>query len=134
MGDPLISDKSLTAARAALDGLTLQQDVIGHNLANIDTPGYRSQTVDFQTSLRRALGSGRGLQLRATHVAHQGFLQRADRAQMLNRPGGALRADGNNVDIDVEMAQMTETGIQYQAITQLVTKKFQLLKSLAQGR
>ena len=45
-----------------------------------------------------------------------------------------MRLDGNNVDIDLEMSQMAETSIQYQSLTQLVSKKLALLKSIAIGR
>jgi flagellar basal-body rod protein FlgB len=52
----------------------------------------------------------------------------------LARTGGSMRADGNNVDIDVELMEMTETGIAYQALTQAASKKLALLKSIAMAR
>ena len=48
--------------------------------------------------------------------------------QISSKKGGTERADGNNVDIDVELTDMTETVLSYQAMVQLVTKKFNLLK------
>jgi flagellar basal-body rod protein FlgB len=41
--------------------------------------------------------------------------------------------DGNNVDVDVELTQMAETGVRYQAFTQLITKKYQDLRSIVKG-
>jgi flagellar basal body rod protein FlgB len=78
----------------------------------------------------RAAGSG---SVEATHPAHLGKLSPAGGFQVVSR-SGALRADGNNVDIDVELGQMAETGLRYQALTQTVSKKLLLLKNLASGR
>jgi flagellar basal-body rod protein FlgB len=134
MGDSITSDRAMRTAQAALDGLAVAQEMIGHNLANVDTPGYRAQSVDFQTSLRRALGKEAGISLQTTNSGHQVSLQRPDRVLISERPGGSTRADGNNVDIDVELSQMAETGISYQAISQLVSKKLVLMKYIASGR
>ena len=49
-------------------------------------------------------------------------------------PEPPVRADGNNVDIDVELTQMAETGIRYQALSQLITRKYQGLRTILQGR
>jgi flagellar basal-body rod protein FlgB len=134
MTDPLLFDRSLRTAAYALDGLAAQQEMIGHNLANVDTPGYQAQTVDFQTSLRRALSSADAVELDTTHSNHLVSLDRRDRVQLHDRRGGSMRADGNNVDIDVELTQLTEAGVEYQAVVQLVTKKLQLLKAVSTGR
>jgi flagellar basal-body rod protein FlgB len=136
MSDPILNDSAMRTARFALDGLALQQELIGNNLANIDTPGYQAQTADFQTTLRRALDAGENSPARMA-VTHAGHVQpdvRPDSVQTLLRTGGSRRADGNNVDVDVEMAQMGEAGIAYQAITQLVSKKLLLMKNIADRR
>ncbi|MCI0520752.1 MAG: flagellar basal body rod protein FlgB [Chloroflexi bacterium] len=134
MTDPLLFDRALRTAASALDGLAAQQEMIGHNLSNVDTPGYKAQTVDFQSALRRALSSADEVELDTTHSSHLVSLDRRDRVQLLDRRGGSMRADGNNVDIDVELTQLTETGVEYQAVVQLVTKKLQLLKAVSTGR
>ncbi len=140
MTDPITSDRTLRAAQFALDGLAMKQDLISNNLANIDTPGYLAQDADFQSALQRAIkpaGSKSNLQpvsMQITHPGHITSLDRPDNVQITYRQGGSLRADGNDVDIDVEMSQMAETGIQYQAISQLVSKKLLLLKNIVTGR
>jgi flagellar basal-body rod protein FlgB len=45
---------------AGLDGLALRQRVHAENLANVDTPGYQAQTVDFETALRAAATEAEG--------------------------------------------------------------------------
>lgn len=131
MSDSLFSDISSLTAKAALSGLSLKQQTISRNIANIDTPGYQAQTVNFQDALSRLVDNNVLLPIKTTNSAH---LTTAESKPILTtslRPGGTLRADQNNVDIDVEMADMSEAGIQYQAISQAITKKLALLKTLA---
>jgi flagellar basal-body rod protein FlgB len=134
MTDPINSDNSVRAAKMALDGLSAREEMIGNNLANIDTPGYRAQDVDFRTALRRAVNSNQSLQMVSTNKGHLASPAANNPLQVELRKGGTVRADGNNVDLDVELTQMSETIIDYQAMTQLINKKFILLKAIASGR
>jgi len=131
MSDSLFSDVSSVTAKAALDGLSQRQQAISRNLANIDTPGYQAETVDFQETLSRMVDDDTLLPLTTTHEAHLTTAESEPPFSVSLRPGGSYRADQNNVDVDVEMADMSEVGIQYQAISQAVSKKLMLLKTLA---
>ena len=131
MSDSLFSDISSLTAKAALNGLSLRQQAISRNIANIDTPGYQAQTVNFQETLSRLVDRDVLLPLDLTDEAHLNTAESNPLMSTSLRPGGTLRADENNVDIDVEMADMSEAGIQYQAVSQAVSKKLLLLKTLA---
>ncbi len=131
MTDSITSDAAIQAARNALNGLTKKQEVISQNLANLDTPGYQAQTVDFQTTLTNALGGSGKLRLTTNNSAHiDTVAKQSDTIQISSKKGGTERADGNNIDIDVELVDMTETVVNYQAMVQLVAKKFTLLKQI----
>ena len=131
MSDSLFSDISSLTAKAALDGLSLRQQAISRNIANIDTPGYKAQTVDFQETLARIVDNAGTLPMKTTDEDHMTTAESDLLMSASLRPGGTLRADENNVDIDTEMADMSEAGIQYQAISQAISKKLLLLKTLA---
>lgn len=131
MSNSLFSDVSTVTAKLALDGLSLRQQAISRNIANIDTPGYQAQTVDFQSTLARLVDNNILLPLNLTDDAHLTAQGNGVNFNTSLRPGGSYRADQNNVDIDVEMADMSEAGIQYQAISQALSKKLMLLKTLA---
>jgi flagellar basal-body rod protein FlgB len=136
MSDSLISDVTLQTLNRALDGLSRRQQVISGNLANVDTPGYHASTVDFETALQRAEGADGRLRLEVTRAGHLAApnANGMDAAQLVARTGGSTRADGNNVNVDQELMELSATGIEYQALTQLVSKKMLLLKSIATGR
>jgi len=131
MTDSITSDAAMRAAQNALNGLTKKQEVISQNLANIDTPAYKAQTVDFQTTLDTAMGSKGKLHLITNHIKHIDTAgNQSASIQISSKKGGTERADGNNVDIDAELTDMTETVLNYQAMVQLVAKKFNLLKQV----
>lgn len=132
MTDPIFGDKSLNTASKAMDGLSYRRNVISQNVANVDTPGYHALEMNFESELQRSLSSSPKLSMSLTDSKHQLSKDDASGAfQAKLRSGGSERADGNNVDIDTELVQMTETGIRYSALTTAVSKKLSLLKEIA---
>ncbi len=127
-------DIALQSAKRALDGLALRQEVIARNLANVDTPGYRAQKVDFEQALQRELGRSRQVTLEVTHPGHLAAPAPGSGFVVAPRLNGAVRADGNDVDVDMELVEMAETGVRYQALTRAIGKKLSLLKAIAAGR
>ncbi len=134
MGDSIFTNDAMNAAKLALDGLSMRQQVISRNLSNVDTPGYQAQSVNFEDTLRRALKRSDRLELATTRDTHLASTTQKIGFELSQRPGGSFRADQNNVDVDVELTEMSETGIVYQAISQSISKKLQLLKSIANAR
>jgi len=89
------------------------------NMANIDTPGYRTRDVDFRTELARyANGMPAGLQTTSRQV------------------GGLIeRPDGNNVNLDREGMALAETQMQYRTAVQLLRSEFhRLLTAINEGK
>ena len=131
MSNSLFADNAMRLAKAALNGLSLRQQVISRNLANVDTPGYQAQTINFEETLKHLVKEDGSLPLETTNGAHLVSASHDMGFTSTLRPGGSFRADQNNVDVDVEMTDMSETGIQYQAVSQAISQKLMLLKTLA---
>jgi flagellar basal-body rod protein FlgB len=132
MADPVFGDSSLNLASKALDGLSSRRNVISQNVANVDTPGYHALELNFESELSKSMSSSPKLSMTRTNEGHQLSINDASGPyQARLRSGGSERADGNNVDIDQELMQMTETGIRYNALTTAVSKKLSLLKNIA---
>ena len=95
-----------------------REQTIAANMANVDTPGYRTKDVNFAQTLSRAsLESG---QAQFTPVVN-------DVRGLLERP------DGNNVDLDREGLLLAQSQLQYQMGTQLVKSNFHTLLSAING-
>lgn len=134
MTDSLFTDNTLSLSQLALDGLSRKQNAISSNIANVDTPGYSAKTVDFQSTLQKAVEDQDHLSLKKSDPRHLSSTTDTVSFATTNRSGGTERADGNNVDIDVELMDMSETQIDYQALTEAVSLKLQLLNDIAQSR
>jgi flagellar basal-body rod protein FlgB len=146
-----LADPSLRVLEGALDGLSRRESLIASNLANIDTPGYRPQSIDFESALRAELdrqeaghgsnglpassGAAAPLAMRATDPRH---LTGVD-AVAGSLPGaqsfdGGLRNDGNTVDLESEMTALIDTQLRYGAVSELVTGKLGMLRTAIGGR
>ena len=110
-----------------------RHNVLASNVANIDTPGYVRQEVNFETELQRMFNHGSN-QLAATDPRHYtgGASLRdqlgMDPQQLLS----SSRLDGNSVDIDQEMITLTETQMRYQAASQVLSKKLGIIRTVIQ--
>jgi flagellar basal-body rod protein FlgB len=132
----LTSDSALSLAQRALNGLSYRKDLIAQNIANVDTPGYLAKEVNFETTLKRVMDGVDGVQQKKTKDDHMSSESKSgsDFYMIQNRPGGSLRADGNDVDMYQELVEMSETELKYQTLTQVISKKLSILKSIATER
>lgn len=129
-----ILEKSLNAA-------SLQHKLISNNIANVETPGFKTSEVIFQSKLREILDSKEKdyLPLKVTHQNHITIvpdLKIEDiEPEIITRTETTSRNDGNNVDIDLEMSKLAENTTYYSTIAQLITLKLSGLKDvITEGR
>jgi flagellar basal-body rod protein FlgB len=109
-------DTTQVGLERALAGAARRQSVIAANLANVNTPGYRRQDVDFQSELQRAFTRGR-----EAVESVQPTIETDTTA--------AMRADGNTVNIDVEAANQAKNGLQYEALAAVMKARTAILKA-----
>lgn len=138
MVNSLFSSGVIPILEKSLDAVSLRQNVISDNIANVNTPNYKKKTVSFEEELKSALGRPSGqLQPTVTHPRHIPIgatsLNRLQPQIHLNN-NTSWRNDGNNVDIDAEMAEMAKNTIKYQALTQRISGKFASIKTVLEGR
>ena len=107
-----------------MDRTTQRQSMLMENLANVNTPNYKRQDMDFNIALQDEMDRQNGV----------------DRSQ-LARGGGSIgnassiRPDGSNVDLEYEVLSITETEQRYDLLTDMTAKYFQGLKNaIREGR
>ena len=109
-------DITHVALERALTGASLRQKTLTENLANANTPGYQRKDVDFHTTLQSAMVGG------VSAVKQTSF-------SAMNTGEGAVRADGGTVDIDRESAELSENGLEYQALSTVVNARMDILRA-----
>ena len=109
-------DTTQIGLERALAGSSMRQQAIAQNIANVNTPGYRRQEVDFESALQAAWDKGSGS---VEHVA----------PSVETDTSSVMRADGSSVDIDTEAAEQAKNGLQYEAISSVMKARTAILKS-----
>ena len=122
-------DPVIGALNTALNLRLMNQNVISSNIANADTPGYKSQSMEFEGALREALGVEEGPKMAQTQPGHVGA-QPTDAVHpvIFDDPNGVESLDGNTVDRASEMAKMAENQLLYDASVEMLKRKLGMLK------
>ncbi len=91
-----------------MDLLSARQKLVASNIANADTPGYRSRDIDFQAELRNAAGGP---------------------PQAIETPGLRMKNDGNNVSLDREARLLAENALRFQVASNLLRGQIRMVRS-----
>jgi flagellar basal-body rod protein FlgB len=95
-----------------LDLLSERQRLVASNLANIDTPGYKTRDVDFQFEFMSLVNG-----------------QKPDAVEVPDLP---TKNDGNNVSLDRETRLLAETALRFNLASQLVRGQIRTLRNAIQ--
>ena len=102
-------DAVSTSLERYMDLVSMRQKLVSSNIANADTPGYKTQDLDFQASFRSMLDGGTPKELAV--------------------PNLTTRNDGNNVDLDREARLLAENALRFNVASSLVKSQIQQVKS-----
>lgn len=137
----LLSTELMDLVQRSLDASALSHRVIANNIANVDTPGFKSSEVVFTEKLKQALqarkNAGDDLPLERTDVRHFSLQAGPDldaiKPEVVTDVTGQLRNDGNSVDIDHEVAMLAQNTIWYQTLAQITKSQFTELTAAIKG-
>ena len=109
---PLFEDASFRALQSGLDAMWLKQQVASHNIATVETPGFKAKTVDFKQMLKEA-SDGTGPVYEAV-VGTDNVTE--------------ARPDGNNVQVEKEELELWKAYTEYSAMTSRISGKLTSLR------
>lgn len=135
MIDGILSSDIFQIMEKSLNASAMQQQMLSNNIANVDTPGYKRSEVVFQSKLDQLLNN-RGKEVFPMSVTDKMHIPAVEtftideiQPEIKMNTETSLRTDGNNVDIDSEMAKMAENTAYYGTIAQLVSLKLGMLQT-----
>lgn len=95
-----------------MDLLSQRQKLVAGNIANVDTPGYKTRDIDFQFEfMSQTSGSA---------------------PNVIEAPGLETKTDGNNISIDRETRLLAENALRFNLASNLMRSQLLLLKSAIQ--
>ena len=126
MSDDLFS-KTISLLGNAAGYRVDRHNLLTSNLANIQTPGYKTKDISFEQQLQAALPDRNQMQLARTSARHLPVYDAT----------GKIRpqiVSGGEVDLDKQMARLTENNLLYTALVQLLGGKYRLIReTIEQG-
>ena len=116
--------------KAAADASWTREEVLTNNIANVDTPNYKRQDVDFTTYLNSALsrtnGGSSSLTNRVNNINYNDVAIRTytDNSTL------SYRTDGNNVDLSTENVELAAEQINYNALIDSMNNEFSRFRAV----
>lgn len=92
-----------------MDLLSARQKLVASNIANLDTPGYKAQDIDFQAEFQ-SLVQGKA-------------------PDVIDSPGLAVKSDGNNVSLDREARLLSENALRFNIASNLMKTQLKMVES-----
>ena len=136
--DPLGNEKMFGFLRTAMDASSMNHQVSASNLANIDTPGYKARKMDFEAILQDfqeqeamqppEMSAGNRSLPPSQPLNFKDYVVEQDTTHLTER------FDGNNVNLEKEMAQMAKMRGRFQLASMFMTRKLKLLNETIMSR
>jgi flagellar basal-body rod protein FlgB len=132
-------DTTMSKLEASLNARLDRQNVLAGNLANLDTPGYLPRELDFERAMAAAQAPGAEVTLTASAEATPGQIPvqvsgpTQPPAESFVHVAEGLKGglDGNGVDLDKTMVELSRNALQYGASAKAVGKKLAILRYVA---
>src|SRR5580692_3325883 len=124
MIEALFNQPNYLAAKKTLDAVTLRQEAIANNIANLETPGYKRVDLapSFETELDRASASGNPAEIDSLKPT-----------LAVDTTAAPASRDGNTVHLQNELMQMNENAMAHSLETQLVGGMLQRMQMAITG-
>jgi flagellar basal-body rod protein FlgB len=127
----------LSFGEAALKLRTFRQQILGNNLANSDTPGFKARDIRFADVLKaqmEGVSPSMDVSMVRTHAGHiEGIITKED-PRLLYRVPNQPSKDGNTVDGDVELSEFTKNSVFTESALSLLSSTLRSRMSAITGQ
>ena len=129
-----IFNRTMRLMQQVLDLRAAQNHVISSNIANEETPGYRANELHFADALAAARRS-QPITVQVTHPRHLPVPGTAVQNYIQPVPASDLPLDANSVNIELEMAKLSDNAMHYKMTAELLARRFRgLINVIREGR
>lgn len=129
----MFKTNTINLLEKAMNGGVLRHSIITNNLANVNTPGFKRSDVSFRSTLDDVMKPT--LKLKTTKLKHLETREVKCEPAVVNFQETSMRNDGNNVDVDMELAALAENTLYINSLTQFLSSQLALLRqSITEGR
>ena len=123
-------DQTIDRLARGLEFTSRRHDVLTKNVANLETPGYRARDVSFDDYLNAIQPAAADAGMPPLPAIVPGEPE----ARVVYASDGAAREDGNDVNLDRQMARLAENTLFNHTLVNLLTSRFNQMKQAISGR
>ncbi len=128
----------LDSLQIAIEGLTTRNEAVAANIANVNTPNYKAKLVTFEDELQKAQQQRKDSDIPLKVTSSKHFSNTINsllevQPNISEDPDGEFTLNGNNVNIEREMLEMTKTGLRFKAIADITKRHFDQLRGVIRG-
>ena len=112
-----------------------KQKVISSNIANINTPNYKTKELVFEDELKNSI-TNNSLQMTATNSRHMTNVNSSlanSNPKLMEVENLEEQNDGNNVNIDTQMGEMSKNKVLFDAIQSSIKRDSKLFRSVVES-
>ena len=110
-----------------------KQKVISSNIANINTPNYKTKDLIFEDEVNSATNSLKLKQTNIRHISSINTLSSSGNPRLIEIKGLEEQNDGNNVNLDTQMGEMSKNKVLFDAIQSSIKKDSRLFRSVVES-
>ena len=122
---------TISSLEKGLSYATLKNKTITQNIANVDTPNYKTKEVSFKDVFNDAKGAT--ISATRTDSRHYDFSIEIGSNSIYSNDNFRSRPNGNAVNMDAEQAKLAENSIYYNALIERISGKFNSLNTVIKG-
>ena len=112
----------------AADASWERNTLLANNIANADTPNYKREDIDFESTLQRELGNSKYETM--DDKVHNAKASKLNAKAYEDSTSYSYTLDGNNVDPETENVELASNQLKYQGLTQSISQEFKNLQSV----
>lgn len=116
--------------KTAADASWTREEVLTNNIANVDTPNYKRQDVEFKTYLNSAIEQAGSPASSLTQRVNSVDLSDVTTRTYTDNSTLSYRIDGNNVDLSTENVELAAEQINYNALIDSINNEFSRFKTV----
>jgi flagellar basal-body rod protein FlgB len=122
-------DKGFGILEKLLTATNQRHKVLSSNIANSDTPGYKARDVDFLKFMDDTM-----MEMKKTNSRHMKGLDVEAPQPAGEDDEDLLWGDSNDVEVDMQVAKMTENALLNNTASRLMSIKISMFRNAVRGR
>ncbi len=121
-------DRTFGVLHKILQATNMRQKVLASNVANAETPGYKARDIKFESFLKNEM------KLKSTDPKHVSNSKSAKISGSIVHESNLSWGDRNNVELNSEVAKMTENSLKHDAAIKILNSKIKMFRNAIRGR